>query len=162
MRLGLGGLFLLAAYHKLFASPNSAQLFSDSVKAFHPFDFGFIPPAARSQLILAATFISPWTEIVAGLALILGLWTRAAAAALGALLVLFIFLIARAMFIGLELECGCFGKLSPFCPKKIGPCNIIQNSIMLAAALAIMLTPRHALTLDRLFRRQTDRAGPAA
>lgn len=150
LRLGLGALFLLAAYQKLFVA--KPQIFSASVTAFHVFDH--LSPGARAWMTNAATYMTPWTEIVAGLALVLGIWTRAAAAVLGALLVLFIALIARAMYIGLELECGCFGKLSPFCTGKIGWCNIIQNSVMLGAVLVIVFAPRHVYTVDCLMNRK--------
>jgi uncharacterized membrane protein YphA (DoxX/SURF4 family) len=134
----LGGLFLFAAYNKLWHA-NDPQLFSASVQAFiHNPDF---PPV----LVRLATGVTPWVEVVAGVLLILGLWSRAAAAVLAGLLVLFIGLIAQAMLRGLELDCGCFGKLSPFCPPKVSACNVYQNVILLAMALVIALTPRHRL-----------------
>jgi uncharacterized membrane protein YphA (DoxX/SURF4 family) len=137
LRLGLGGLFLLAAYHKLF-DENGPQNFSQSVRAFKVFD-----PAAQENLIQLATFVTPWIELTAGACVVLGVWTRGAAAVLGTLLLGFIGLISSALLRGLNLECGCFGKLSPFCSIKLGPCNLVQNGIMLAAALVILLVPRH-------------------
>lgn len=147
LRLALGGLFLVAAYNKLFIM-NGPQLFSEAVKAFKVFD-----PKSQESLIQLATFVVPWIELVAGVALVLGVWTRAAAGVLGALLVGFIYLIVQALARGLNIECGCFGKLSPFCPKKIGWCNIVQNGAMLASALVIIACPRHILALERLFGR---------
>jgi uncharacterized membrane protein YphA (DoxX/SURF4 family) len=141
LRVALGGLFLYAAYNKLFIM-NGPQLFSESIKAFKVFD-----PKSQEQLIQMATFVTPWIEIVAGLALVLGFWTRAAAGVLGLLLLGFIGLIASALARGLNVSCGCFGKISPFCPEKIGMCNIVQNSILLAMALLIMMCSRHVLAL---------------
>lgn len=148
LRVALGGLFLLAAYNKLFIV-NGPQLFSASVQAFKVFD-----PKSQEQLIQLATFVTPWIELVASVSLILGFWTRAAAGILGALLVGFIVLIASALLRDLNVSCGCFGKISPFCPEKIGACNIVQNSIMLLAALVIIACKRHVLAVDQLFQRR--------
>ncbi len=147
LRLALGGLFLVAAYNKLFIM-NGPQLFSESIKAFKVFD-----PKSQESLIQLATFVTPWIEVIAGVAIVIGLWTRAAAGVLGALLVGFIYLIVQALSRKLNIECGCFGKISPFCPKKIGACNIVQNSVMLVAAMAIIACPKHILAVDRLFDR---------
>lgn len=146
LRLGVGGLFLVAAYNKLFVE-NGPQVFSAAVMAFKFFD-----PKSQESLIKLTTFIVPWTELFAGIALVIGFWTRAAAGVLGALLMVFIYLLLHAMRINPNMECGCFGKLSPFCPKKIGWCNIVQNSAMLISALAIIACPRHVLAVDRAFK----------
>ena len=148
LRLALGGLFLVAAYNKLFIL-NGPQLFSESIKAFKVFD-----PKSQEHLIQMATFLTPWIELVAGIALVIGFWTRAAAGVLGALLIGFILLITLALVRELNVSCGCFGKISPFCPEKIGPCNIIQNFIMLTAAAVIMASRRHLLAVDQLLGRR--------
>ena len=140
LRLELGGLFLLAAYHKLWA-PNGPQLFSASVQAFK-----LHLPDALTRL---ATFGTPWVETVASIGLVLGIWTRAAATVLALLLGVFIILIVSVLLRHLDVECGCFGKFSPFCHGNIGLCHIVQDCVMLAAAVAIALTPRHKLVLTR-------------
>ena len=134
--VALAGMFLYAAYQKLFNGENAQPLFSKSVKAFE-----VLPDMA----VPFVTSVTPWIEIVAAGLLLLGIWSRASAAVLSLLLVGFIALIAQALLRGLNVECGCFGDLSPFCPKKVGMCNIVQNAIMLAAGLLITLTPRHLL-----------------
>lgn len=148
LRLALGGLFLVAAYNKLFIT-NGPQLFSESIKAFKVFD-----PKSQENLIQMATFVTPWIELIAAVALIIGFWTRASAAVLGILLVGFIGLIQSALSRELNVSCGCFGKMSPFCPEKLSQCNIVQNVIMLAAAILIVLCQRHVLAVERLFERR--------
>lgn len=140
----LGALFLFAAYNKLV----DPQLFAPSVRAF---DFipGFLGESVSHFVVRLTVGAVPWVEAAVGLCLVLGVWCRAAAAVLAALLVVFILLIVQALLRGLNVECGCFGKISPFCPSKIGACNIVQNTIMLAAAVAIMLIPRWR-AVDRL------------
>ena len=64
---------------------------------------------------------------------------------IGVLLAVFIALIGSVIARELNVECGCFGKLSPFCPKKVGMCNIIQNGVMLAGAVYLTITPKTGL-----------------
>ncbi len=133
VRVALGGMFLIAAWTKL--EPGvGPQNFADSVRAFK---LGLPDWATR-----AATSITPWVEVVSGLLLILGIWVRGASFVVGALLVVFIALIASVLLRDLSVECGCFGKLSPFCPKKVGVCNLIQNGVMLAGAVYLLLAPK--------------------
>ncbi|MBC7773239.1 MAG: DoxX family protein [Pyrinomonadaceae bacterium] len=142
LRLALGVLFLFAAYNKLFVE-NGPSLFAASIKAFKVID-----PVDHAKVFQLAVFVTPWVEIVAGLALVLGLWTRAAAGVLAGLLLVFIALIASVLHRELDTECGCFGKLSPFCPAKISNCNIYQNVVLLAMAGLIMWSPKHYLSMD--------------
>lgn len=139
VRLALGGLFVYAAWNKLRppvveGGTSGPQSFADSVRAFK---LGLPDWATR-----AATSVTPWVELIAGALLILGIWVRGASVVIGALLVVFIALIVSVLDRGLSVECGCFGKMSPFCPDKVGMCNIIQNSLMLAGAVFLLLTPR--------------------
>jgi len=150
LRLALGGLFLFAAYNKLFVE-NGPSLFAASIKAFKVID-----PETQPQVFQLAVFATPWIEIVAGLALVLGLWTRAAAGVIAGLLLFFIGLIVSVLARGLNTECGCFGKLSPFCPSKIGYCNVVQNVILLGIALLIMCSRKSILSVDSLLCRKGD------
>lgn len=145
LRWALGGLFVLAAYNKLVpqgtgvADASGPQGFYWTIEAFK---LGLPDWFTR-----AATFVTPWVEVVAGLAMILGIWTRGAALVIGALLVAFIVMLLSVLMRGLNVECGCFGDMSPFCPEKVGVCHIVQDVLMLAAAVAIAATPRHALAV---------------
>jgi len=145
LRVILGGLFAVAAFNKLIAkgdgpaTSSGPQGFAWTIKAFK-LD---LPDWA----VLASTFTTPWIEIIAGAMLILGIWTRGAALVIGGLLVVFIALLLSVLYRGLNVDCGCFGDMSPFCPAKVGWCHIIQDIGMLAAAVAIMATRRHALTV---------------
>lgn len=135
--VALAVLFLWAAYNKLFISASAPQLFSASVEAFKL--------NLPDPLVRLSTSVVPWVEVVAGVMLLLGIWSRGAALVLSLLLMVFIALIVQALARGLNVECGCFGKLSPFCSGPLGACNIIQNLVMLAAGLIIAATPRDRL-----------------
>ncbi len=137
LRVSLGGMFIFAASVKL-----SGPLdFSDSIKAFK------ILPDHLAQL---ATFAVPWIEMVCAVALILGVWSRAAAAVISALLLVFIAGIASVMWRGLNVHCGCFGKLQPFCTGPLGACNIIQNAILCLAGMMVAAGGGGYLALDRV------------
>ncbi len=124
-RLLLGGVFVFAAGTKI----SDPQTFHDGVKAFK------LLPAA---LWTPTTFMLPWVELVAGLALLLGFWTRAGALILSLLLAGFTLGIVSVLARALSVECGCFGSLSLFCPKTLSTCNIIQNTVLLALGLAVL------------------------
>lgn len=138
LRVALGGLFVFAAYHKLKPPASEGALsgpqsFASSVLAFKI--------GLPDVLVRAAVACTPWIELVAGLALIFGVWRRAAAAIIGALLVLFIGLIISVLVRKLPVDCGCFGDLSPFCDKAISECNIVQNAVLLAIAAYLTFWP---------------------
>jgi len=134
----LGAIFLWASVNKL-RPPNGPDLFAESIHAFK-IDL----PDVLTKLGIG---VIPWVELISSVALLLGICTRGAALVLSALLVLFIALISQALLRHLNVECGCFGKLSPFCPPVVGPCNLVQNGILLAMGLCIILARRPQPTM---------------
>lgn len=139
-RLALAGVFGLAAGVKL-AGP---QEFAFAVKGFD-----LLP----DHLAVLATFVVPWTEALCAALLVLGLWSRAAALVLAGLLVAFIAGIGSVLARGMSVECGCFGKLSPFCTGPLGWCNIVQNLVLLGLSLVVLALGPGYLALDRAIRR---------
>ncbi len=146
LRIQLGGLFLLAAYNKLVfqgsgATSSGPQGFAWTIQAFK---LGLPEWAVR-----ASTFTTPWIELVAAVLLILGIFTRAAALVIAALLTLFIVMLLSVLMRNLNVECGCFGDMSPFCKGPVGWCHIMQDVVMLAVALAVLFTKRHGFAVCR-------------
>jgi uncharacterized membrane protein YphA (DoxX/SURF4 family) len=124
-RLVLGGLFVYAG----------------AVKVLEPLDFA--QNVRNYQLVgqslsFVAAIILPWLEILAGLALILGVWTRGAALVVTGLLVFFTVLTAVTMARGLDVDCGCFGSLS----RKSGWSVVLEDLGMLALGLALLIAPK--------------------
>jgi uncharacterized membrane protein YphA (DoxX/SURF4 family) len=120
-RLVLGGLFVYAG----------------AVKVLDPLDFA--QNIRNYQLVgqslsFVAAIVLPWLEILAGLALILGVWTRGAALAITGLLVFFIVLTAVTMVRGLDVDCGCFGSLS----RKSGWGVVLEDLGMLVLGLVLL------------------------
>jgi uncharacterized membrane protein YphA (DoxX/SURF4 family) len=95
LRLGLGAMFLIAAYPK-FADPK-----------------GFATLVAQYQFLPAfsVNLFSVWLpafEITVGIGLILTLWEREFAVLIGVLLLMFIVALGQALLRDLGIACGCF------------------------------------------------------
>lgn len=116
----LAGIVFLAA-----ALPKIGDLagFAGSVHNFH---LEPLLPVAATNL-LAMTI--PWVELVAGLALLLGVHPRAGAVVYTALLLVFTAGIVAAMARGLSFECGCFGKAGA---GTVGAWKLLENAAMTA------------------------------
>ena len=82
--------------------------------------------------VVLAGRILPWIELVLGVMLILGLWTRWAATATSALIAVFLAAIIRAYFLGLAISCGCFGN-----NERLTGWTIFRDACFLALSLAV-------------------------
>ncbi len=121
-RLVLGGLFVYAGI----------------VKVLDPLDFAQNIRNYRlvgQSLSFLAAVILPWLEILAGLALAAGVWRRASAFVISALLGCFIVLTLVTIVRGLDVDCGCFGALS----RKSGLGVIVEDLGMLYMGLALLV-----------------------
>lgn len=146
LRFVLAALFGYAAALKL----QNPQAFAFSVKAFD-----ILP----DHLAMLATFAVPWTEVVIAACLILGFWTRAAAALLALVLLVFIVAIASVLNRGLSVKCGCFGDAAKgICGDTLGWCNVVQNSALLCATLAVVWGGHGRAGIDGVLRQA--RRGP--
>jgi uncharacterized membrane protein YphA (DoxX/SURF4 family) len=95
-RLLLGGVLVVAGALKL---PDPAEA-ARAVRAYQLLPEGLAGPVA---------FGLPVVEIAVGLALLAGVFVRAAALATAVLLVAFLVGIVSAWARGLQIDCGCFG-----------------------------------------------------
>jgi len=95
VQIGLGAIFLVAALPKIADPPSFAHMI---------YNYRAVPGFAVNALAL----VMPWVEFLAGLALILGVWRREAAALTGLLIVVFIAAIAFNLARGHAVDCGCF------------------------------------------------------
>jgi hypothetical protein len=95
VQIGLGAIFVVAALPKVVDPPSFAHMI---------YNYRLVPGAAVNALAL----VMPWVEILVGLALILGVWPREAAALAGLLLLVFIAAIGFNLVRGHAVDCGCF------------------------------------------------------
>ncbi len=93
--LSVGAVFVYASLDKIVYPDRFADILND---------YDMLPPVLINPLAL----IMPWLELVTGLALIIGVWRRAAGLLATVLTVAFLVSIAQAQLRGLEVECGCF------------------------------------------------------
>jgi uncharacterized membrane protein YphA (DoxX/SURF4 family) len=136
-RLALGGVMLAAGLLKVTKPEVSAR----AVQAYQllPFD-----------LAAYVGYGLPVVEVVLGTLLLLGLFTRTAAAVSGVLLVAFVIGIASAWARGLSIDCGCFGEGGTVDPGQTKYLEeIVRDVGLLLCAAWLVLLPRTPLGLDR-------------
>lgn len=154
-RIALGGIFVFSALMKLGIidlSQFNADLttltprdFAGSVKAFK---LGL----SESQISLLA-YVIPWSELIAGVLLMVGFLTRGAAAIITLMMLGFIAGIASLMIRNVDVTCTCFGNIKLFCTSSsLGWCHIIRNAVFAAIATTIVFAGPGRLALDRLLR----------
>jgi len=93
--IALGLFFVVAALPKLSDPPSFAHMI---------YNYRLAP----GPLVNAAALVFPWLELTCGVALILGIWRRPAAAVVGGLLAVFVVAISINLLRGHAIDCGCF------------------------------------------------------
>jgi uncharacterized membrane protein YphA (DoxX/SURF4 family) len=95
VQLALGAFFVIAAIPKIADPPGFAHMI---------YNYRIVP----ASLVNLMALTMPWLELLTGLALIIGVWKRAALALIGAMLVVFIIAIGINLARGNAIDCGCF------------------------------------------------------
>lgn len=121
LRLSVGGAFVFAGALKV-AGPAA---FVTAVENYH-----LVP---RVLVHLVAVLL-PWIEIVAGAAVLTGIWLRAAASLLSAMTLMFAVVIVSALVRGLDISCGCFGTVGG---KHVGLVNLAIDGTLACLAIAL-------------------------
>jgi uncharacterized membrane protein YphA (DoxX/SURF4 family) len=140
-RLILGVVLVVAGGIKVTSPAVSAR----AVRAFQilPYDFaGYVGYAL------------PVVEILIGLLLVAGLFTRLSGAVGGLLMVAFIIGISSAWIRGLSIDCGCFGGGGTVAARQTQYlADLLRDAGLIACAAWLVARPRTAYSLDhRLFR----------
>jgi uncharacterized membrane protein YphA (DoxX/SURF4 family) len=124
-RVGLGGLFAYAGAMKLCDVSSFAGLLSR---------YEMLPDFSLS--FFAVTI--PLAECVVGPLLVFSRWVRLSAAAVSAMLVVFIIALFQAALRGLDVSCGCFGGASSSGPLPA----ILRDLILLVPSIWLAVRPR--------------------
>jgi putative oxidoreductase len=127
-RLGMGGIFLYAAYSKLW--PLTTVKTNLAFFAMQVDSYQLLPSWA--VMFVAKTL--PWFELALGAGLVTGWPLRLVSSASSALLLGFFAVIVRSYALGLQINCGCFGQ-----SEKLDYWAIIRDGSMLALSLAVMM-----------------------
>jgi putative oxidoreductase len=130
-RLILGIIFVVFALSKIMRP---------AVFALNVVDYDMMP----SWGVNLWSLFLPWAELVAGLFLILGIRTRAAATAIAGMNVIFIVGLVSVIIHGLPITCGCVGEAG----EPVTWWKVLKNTGMLVMSLQIFLYDR-LFTLDR-------------
>jgi uncharacterized membrane protein YphA (DoxX/SURF4 family) len=133
MRVAVGALFVWAGAAKI----GHADVFAAQIAAF-----GLVPRALIGPMAL----LLPIFEVLLGGYLVLGLYTRVAAALAGIQLVIFATAIGSAVARGLSLSCGCFG---PADSTKTSWPEVARDVIFAAVAAFVAWQAPGMLALDR-------------
>jgi len=119
-RVGLGAVFLYAAYTKLRVP---WAIFAMSINSYQ-----ILP----EPLVIFIARVLPWLELVLGALLIVGWQLRYVATATSALLLGFFVIMLRAYFKGLGIDCGCFGV-----GEALSAQTLARDGILVAVSLAL-------------------------
>jgi uncharacterized membrane protein YphA (DoxX/SURF4 family) len=95
VQLALGVIFVAAALPKIVDPPSFAHMI---------YNYRILP----GSLVNLAALTMPWIELLCGLALILGIWTKTARTIIAALLLTFIIAIGVNLARHNAIDCGCF------------------------------------------------------
>lgn len=146
LRLFCGGLFLFAAWDKIL----HPAAFSDTVLNYH-----LLP----RELVNVFSLWLPWLELVVGLLLIAGIWARACATLMTAMMLMFLIAIAQAVFRGIDIHCGCFTQGGE-ANSPVSVWTILRDLSFLAATGAAVWFENDVPTWN-LFRRDLRLPPPA-
>lgn len=132
-RLVLGAVLLWAGATKL----GQQQEMALAIDSYRILPDGVIRPLAVAL---------PWLEIALGAFLIVGLFVRFSAVAVGILLLAFLIGMGQAKARGLAVDCGCFGTGGG--PSEVTWLAILRDVALIGAAAFLAAMPRGPWSLD--------------
>jgi putative oxidoreductase len=130
-RLFLAGLFLWTAYDKVW----EPAVFAQAMATYDLLPIWAVNPAS---------VVMAWLELLIGLLLLLGIWTRAAATWAALLLAMFTGLMIWAGFTGAGFDCGCFPGQET---HAAGFEAALRDFLMMLPAIWLMCLPGRWLSL---------------
>ncbi len=135
LRSALGMIFIYAGSTKLLAPENFATL----VEAY-----GIVP----DPFLMPASIFLPAVEVIAGIGLLFDI--RGSLAVISGLLALFIAILGYGLWMGLDVDCGCFGPEDPEAEAFHGlKASLFRDLAMLGMAVFIYFW-RHYRTVKTL------------
>ncbi len=117
-----------------------SKIMRPAVFALNVVDYGMMPSWGVN---LWALYL-PWVELIAGLFLLLGIRTRAAATLIGGMNIIFIVGLVKVIMQGLPITCGCVGEAG----EPVTWWKVLKNTGMLVMSIQIFFYDR-LFVLDR-------------
>ncbi len=128
-----GGAFLIAALMKL----KDVSALMLSIESFELLPTVLVPFAA---------YTVPWIEIVSGLALVYGFWSRSAAVLAGMTYLIFTVALASVLLRGMSVDCGCFGALTG--GDAVTWLSVLRNAFFLGCCGVVLAMGGGRASLD--------------
>jgi len=141
-RLALGFIFVYASTDKI-AHPGE---FAEMINNYR------ILPLFTVNIV---AIILPWIELLCGLLLISGIFTRSSALLISGLLVVFTAAMLASVLRGLDISCGCFSVTAE--SSKVGLKRLIEDIVMLVMSMQIFVFANPFATLESFFSKQGSR-----
>ncbi len=138
LRLLLGGTLLWAGLVKI----PEPGLFAQTVRAYEVLPLELVNPFA---------IVVPWIEVIAGICLVLGFWTRSSALAALFLLLSFAVALSVNLYRGADLSCGCFGLNGAGGSLHTA---LIRDVLLIAGASLLVLVRNIPFSLDNFLHRR--------
>jgi uncharacterized membrane protein YphA (DoxX/SURF4 family) len=142
-RLVLGGVFLVAGVTKALDPGGLAA-------SIRTYELGL-----PEWFVSLSAFGLPYLEILLGLYLLVGLFTKVSAWTTNAIMVVFILALLQGALRGLEIDCGCFGNSADGAQQGSLWLDVLRDFGLLALGLHIALAPTGRLSVDALLRRDS-------
>ncbi|KPL01115.1 MAG: hypothetical protein AMJ91_01535 [candidate division Zixibacteria bacterium SM23_73_3] len=139
-RLFLGVTFIYASLDKIAHPDQFARII---------YNYKILP----HFLINVFAITLPWVELIAGLFLILGIFTESSVLLICFLLIVFSIAISINLIRGIDLNCGCFST-DP-AGKKEGANLLIKDFIFLFLGIMVFFFHRNFASLSVLFKRKS-------
>ena len=140
IRLYLAYVFIIACLHKI-ADPG---MFAVDVATY-----GILP----LSLINFTAIALPWVELLAGIMLVLGVKSRAAALMVVGMMLMFIVALVIALYQGLDMSCGCFASQAANGEDPISYKTVLRDLGWLALAVWVVLFDASPIGVER-FRKE--------
>ena len=137
LRVVIGGLLIWAGWEKLHAIEWWEATFRELRVIFDR--------AARPVAV-----VSPGVELVVGIALVAGFWTRPAAWLAAIMFTIFAVVLFSVIWREIDAECGCFGPDSSY---PVSMTAVLRNLALAGLAILLAFLPTTALSVDGFFTR---------
>ena len=140
-RVVLGVVFIYASLDKIAHPEQFARII---------YNYKILPPFFIN--VFAVTL--PWVELIAGLFLILGIFTESASLVICFMFMIFIVAISINLYRGVDLNCGCFST-DP-AGKKEGANLLIKDFVLLFLGIIVFLFHQNFASLSYLLKRKSN------